>query len=618
MKRFAALASGLLLFCLPQALISFFAIRSYAAAGIFSAFAVGTHVAWILAVHLVFFAAWAIVARRRGRAERPGWHLLYAGTCALKALALNGVYLSSYTCYRLWNTYLSWDNLRMAGPHLRGFYLSFGKNLVGGLALAFLLSCIYFGLTVRLAGPSLRRLGTLLAARTAPTYAFILATFALLVAANLWLRDPLWTQMADRDPILAFWTNRAAAEPVLTPEMLAEHAAGQAYAPPAAFARRNVLVFVVDCLRNDHLSFRGYTRETTPFLSSLYRAGRLQAVDFAVSNGNDSPQGIRSILNSRPPHRQSMHNFRLQDVLKRAGYRIHIFGTGDHTTLDNMRAHYGPNVDVFHDGLSAANASVNDDRGLLEAIEVLSPAGREPCFFYIHLMSVHELGIRDPAFLRWQPATTTLDWGIVMQRKDDPQLATNTYDDGILQADDFLRRIFAGLESKGYLRDYVAVITGDHGQGLGERGHYGHTRFLFSEDVDIPMFFLESGAADYGPMPFGSQVDIAPTLLARLGLPQPLNWTGRSLYRSAPPETAFAVSRRGAGWRAVYSRRDARLFKYLFSGATRVAFQECLYDVKQDLREMRDLAADPAYGQILLELRLMAAKEFSCSVPPVD
>ena len=36
----------------------------------------------------------------------------------------------------------------------------------------------------------------------------------------------------------------------LTPEMLAEHAAGQAYAPPAAFARRNVLEMARFGLKN--------------------------------------------------------------------------------------------------------------------------------------------------------------------------------------------------------------------------------------------------------------------------------------------------------------------------------------------------------------------------------
>lgn len=606
----------LLLFCLPQTAVSTVAILAYVRAGIFPPFGVGTHVALVLVLQILFFTGWALLGRRLEGADRPWFRRLYALSLFAKGLMLNLVYAASYASYSLWAEYISWANLRALGSHLRGFQLAIGGGFLlalAALALA-LAGCLW--LLLGTAEKSLRRLQMTFAPRAAALHGLLLAALAAVAAANFWFRDPLWLHMADRDPVLAFWTNRAAAEPVLTAEMLADRAESRAYVVPAEFRRRNVIVIAIDCLRADHLSFRGYERETMPHLASLHGAGRLHEVTFGVSNGNDSPQGIRAILNSRLPHRQNFHNFRLHDLLRQAGYRTHMFGTGDHTTLGNMRLHYGPNLDVFRDGLSSRQFSVNDDRGLIESLDELPAADSQPAFFYIHLMSAHELGVREPRFARWQPASLTMDWHAIITKRHDPQATVNSYDNGVLQADHHLREILARLEAKGYMRDYVAVITGDHGQGLGDRGHHGHSEFLHGQDVNVPILFLESGAATYGPMPFGSHVDIAPTLLDRLGLPKPARWQGRSLYGAAPPESTFLVAARSGSWRGVLLRREERLSKYLFKGIRAESFQEELYDLSRDPGETRNLVADPASAELLLEMRRMAAMEFGRPVPP--
>lgn len=618
MKQMLFFLGRVLLFCLPQTLISTAAILTYVRAGIFPPYSVGAHVCMILSVHIVYFSAWGLLDKRTGAKDLPWIQRLFALTGFMKGMMINLVYVASYTSYGLWGEYITWANLRALGPHLRGFHLALGAGFVVSLGMIAIALTAYLVLRLRMSRTLLHWLRTAYAGPSSALHGLMLASLCAALGANFWFRDPLWQHMAERDPILAFWTNRTAAEPALTAEMLADRTAGRAYRVPEAFRRRNVLIFAIDCLRSDHLSFRGYPRDTTPFLTSLHGAGRLQAVDFAVSNGNDSPQGIRAILNSRLPHRQNIHNFRLQDLLKQAGYRTHVLGTGDHTTLGNMRTHYGPNVDVFLDGLTTRRFSVNDDRGLHESLAKIPPSGDQPAFFYFHLMSPHELGVRDPAFARWQPATLTMDWHTIITRQPDPRQTVNTYDNGVLQADHHLREILATLEAKGYLRNYVAVITGDHGQGLGEFGHYGHTEHLRSVDVNVPILFMDSESTDYGPMPFASHIDIAPTLLDRLGLPRPERWQGRSLFRAPPSEAAYLVGKRNDGWRGVLLRRDGALYKYLFKGLRLHSFEEALYEVAEDPGETRNLAAEPTSQELLLELRGMAAKEFGRPVPPQD
>ena len=83
-------------------------------------------------------------------------------------------------------------------------------------------------------------------------------------------------------------------------------------------------------------------------------------------------------------------------------------------------------------------------------------------------------------------------------------------------------------------------------------------------------------------MTFATQVDIAPTILDRLGLPIPASWEGQSLLaatRSASPITR--PTSRPIALRCL-SRRDA-LFKFI---ATPQYGTEELYDLTADRGEV--------------------------------
>lgn len=618
MSRFFLFSGRILLFCLPQTLLSLGAIWLYTEAVICPPITLGIHVPLILAFHIFYFGGWLILLGRNPAMQSRWVCILYALIGSMKWLMLNLVYLASYASYRLWGAYISWDNLRALMPHLRGFYLALGSDLFIALGIIALFLFGYLLLALKTAQRSLSWLRSTHRGPIAIAHILMLAAWPLLLACWLWLAHPQSTEATATDPILAFWSNQAAAELTLTPDMLADRAVGQAYQVPASFRRRNVIIFIIDCMRSSHLSFNGYPRATTPYLASLEREGFFQKVGFAVSNGNDSPQGIRTILNSRYPHQHNIHNFRLQDVLKQAGYRTHVIATGDHTTLGGMRQHYGPNLDVFSDGLSTKAYSVNDDRILLEALAKIKPSDGQPAFFFFHLMSAHTLGVHDPAFARWRPALLKMEWGAMVLGQYNTQLFTNTYDNGLVQADHFTERIFADLRTKGYLGDYIGVITGDHGEGMGERGNYGHTRFLYSEDINVPILFFESTPVDYGPMPFASHVDIAPTLLNRLGLPEPARWNGRSLFQAPPPEVTYASGTRNSGWRAVLKRDNGEIYKYLFYGTKLRAFQELLYHESKDPQELVNLATEASFNGILMDFRQLASSEFKRSVPPSD
>jgi arylsulfatase A-like enzyme len=113
------------------------------------------------------------------------------------------------------------------------------------------------------------------------------------------------------------------------------------------------------------------------------------------------------------------------------------------------------------------------------------------------------------------------------------------------------------------------------------------------------MLFYDAPAESYPDLTFAAHVDIAPTILDRLGLPIPESWEGQSLLapsrtRFTFHQTYFVPNRFG-----VLYRNDRALFKFI---ATPQYGTEELYDLTTDHREVRNLiVAEPALAAVLRE-----------------
>jgi arylsulfatase A-like enzyme len=75
----------------------------------------------------------------------------------------------------------------------------------------------------------------------------------------------------------------------------------------------------------------------------------------------------------------------------------------------------------------------------------------------------------------------------------------------------------------------LLVVTADHGEALGEHGHYGHGYSLDAECIDIPLLVAGVGVVPGIDDEPASTVDIAPTLHELCGLGRPADLDGRSL-----------------------------------------------------------------------------------------
>jgi phosphoglycerol transferase MdoB-like AlkP superfamily enzyme len=363
-----------------------------------------------------------------------------------------------------------------------------------------------------------------------------------------------------------------------------EDAARAEYQPVATAAeRRNVVVIVVDSLRPDHMGVYGYGRDTTPFLSGLARDGLLRKAMEMRATCSTTLCGVTSLASSRYVHELPPHPFLLHDVLKLHGYRSEMILGGSH---DNLKQFFH-SADRYFEGPMARGAEPDDDRIVLERARALPTWDGVPVMLQFHLMSAHAIGTRYSEFRRYLAAEN-----YALSYRDlphAPESVANFYDNGVVQADAMIAQLLGILRPKGYLRNAVVAITADHGEALGEHGSFGHSNGLDDEVLRIPFMLVAEG---YSAKPFAderaiaSQVDVAPTLLAELGIPAPRSWSGVPLQRPNVRDAIFLQDRNSAG---LVDTRDARrAWKYWADGRTG---RQYAFDLSRDPRTRSNLLA---------------------------
>lgn len=412
-----------------------------------------------------------------------------------------------------------------------------------------------------------------------------------------------WLAWAVREPIHTMWRlniqvtamSADGMTQLSSPLHQARLAALPARGKPAS--PRNLILITIDAQRSDQMQVYGAPYNDTPFLSSLYRAGKLRRIDSAYSLCTFSICGMIGTLSSSYWHQLDGSSLVLTDVLAHYGYQTHFFLSGDHTHFFGLRQYFGAHIDDYRDGSFVDPAHSNDDRILLPWLRSFAWSPTQPTFLDIHLMSVHELGPRHPEFQQWMPDTDSLS--TLLHGISPFQTYRNRYLNGILQVDDILRQIFQVLQQQGVLDRSLVIITADHGEYLGEFGHTGHGHTPYEPVVRIPLLLYDQSNAAYPARALTSQVDIAPTFLYAIGVPIPPDWSGIPLQLPTTRSAVSVASHEASGVVAILNGRKYKYLLYRKSG------REELFDLDSPIGENANLINQPPAQQIMAQLRAL-------------
>jgi hypothetical protein len=389
--------------------------------------------------------------------------------------------------------------------------------------------------------------------------------------------------------------------------------------------QKNIILLFGDSLRPDNMGVYGYQRETTPFLSRLLAEGKLAKIEFAVSACADSYCGIANTLTGRSYREVSAKSVKLNQILDRVGYTNTWILAGDHFTgWKQLGIFYGTGPYTIFDRRNVPGFSPGDDRMVVQALERLPQWDGSPHFLYFFLMSAHVSGDKFPEFQKFTPASigkALYKWN--EKKPDVPaspeeiaerQAVINMYDNGMLQFDAYVEKIFSLLEAKGFLQNSIVFILGDHGDSLGEHEHFGHSRYLYQENIRIPILVFDPSGSNIKNTKFATHLDIAPTILQEIGLEIPSSWKGRPLQEVASPRRIFLQTNRSSdACRGVLQWTPSTIEKFQSCGVLTAAKNE-FFDLVNDPREISPCNEPECVERSTFYLKLLEERRLATSL----
>ena len=355
----------------------------------------------------------------------------------------------------------------------------------------------------------------------------------------------------------------------------------------------NVVLITIDTLRADHIGCYGYGQIRTPNIDALAADGaRFERAYTAV------PVTLPShtvMFTGTYPMLSGMHDFAanklnptqptLASVLKEHGYATAaVIGSA---VLDSR---FGLNrgFDFYYDHfdfnrLQESNLEEMERPGNLVAdvaLDWLSKNYSRKFFLWMHLYDPHYPYRPPPPY--------------ASEYKDRP------YDGEIAFADAQVGRLIRFLKSKGRYANTLIVLSGDHGESLGEHGEKTHGFFIYNATLHVPFIIhLPGGPSPRVALPrivpdLVSLADLMPTVLQTLKLNIPPQVQGRNLLpmiRAKEPEEARSLygetflPRLHFNWSEL---RGIETANYHFIDAPRPE----LYDLAHDPGETQNLYAE--------------------------
>lgn len=399
-------------------------------------------------------------------------------------------------------------------------------------------------------------------------------------------------------------------------------------------ARVNILVYLVDTLRADRLGCYGYERPTSPALDRF--ATEAVLFEDAIAQSPWTKPSVASMFTSLPPERHRVQDFgdklpseveTLAESLQVNGYQTAAIVTNN--LVDKM-FDFDQGFDTYQ--LFSQERAKPLNQKVLRWLDSRQP--EKPFFLYVHTLDPH--APYDP------PASFREHWAKDQEAVDNEELRTLSrralrraqrrrqplLEDGLLQRmrdlydgeiaanDAAFKELLEQLKERGLYDNTIIVFVSDHGEEFMDHRGLGHLHSLYEELLRIPCVIRFPGGGAARVQGNFQHVDLAPTLLANVGIQPPPSMQGRAYLPGLPwPEVPARFSARVGPDAPVYQKAGR---PWLFQ-ARGVRFDnqvllhtEAAIDNRSRPVEYYDLSSDPgqqlnrAYSHSLQRRRLEA------------
>jgi arylsulfatase A-like enzyme len=406
----------------------------------------------------------------------------------------------------------------------------------------------------------------------------------------------------------------------------------------------NLIWFVIDAQRADHLGCYGYPKDTSPYIDEF--ATRSILFRNAMAQETYTQASVPSFFTSTYPvfHRVLYNHpeidilapelVTIAEILARENYFTAAFVFNPHLKskygFDQGFDLYDDNPAGFDDRLPQHEKYETAAKIHEKVAKLLQAVTARPIFLYLHYRDVHSPYAPPPPYHEmFFPSSRDPDTDLPLlekPRRSTVDLHLSQYDGEIRYTDGFIKKTMALLEEHSITeKNSIIIITSDHGEEFfdphpGDSGGIFHGRTLHREQMHVPLIVSVPGI-QLGKQVFDSHVelvDLVPTIVDLLEIDTgelqqlqgssllPMIISGRELSRMV---YAGGNHLRGAvikdGWK--YYRNDAAKKADRSSCLAQpspdqeISFREELYDVRADPHETKNLIAE--HPEIASELR---------------
>ncbi len=416
---------------------------------------------------------------------------------------------------------------------------------------------------------------------------------------------------------------------------------------PAAFCaqeRPNIIYIMTDQQTATAMSCAGNADLHTPNMDKLAQRGvRFENVYCALPLSGPSrasmftghTPGEVGIQENGTPVPDSLRTLTLGTLLEQGGYET-AYGGKWHVHTNSLPGKYAFGFENLHG---------HNDYGLAEAcVEFLKRKHDKPFFLvssfdnphniceYIREQNLPYATVREPADknLPNLPANFSVapyDADILMYEKrqsyrlyptqnytpDDWRRYLNAYYRLIETVDAEIGKIVDEIDRQNLWRNTVVIFTSDHGDGATAH-QWNQKTVLYEEVVNVPFIVclpLGKHAGKVMPQLINNGVDLLPAICDWAGVEVPHNVQGisfRSVVENGNPhqvhqpyvvtETRFSQTGGTYGWMVRTPQ-----YKYVLYEAGKN--REMLYDMENDRGEMRNLAIEGQYKEVVKQHRQM-------------
>lgn len=326
----------------------------------------------------------------------------------------------------------------------------------------------------------------------------------------------------------------------------------------------NIIFITIDTLRRDRVSIYDYPFDTSPFLSSLSKKGIVFENALTVS-GQTAPSHT-SMFTGKFPFRHGVvenglklakKEFSLHKLLETEKIKNKAltavkfldgatgFPEGDYYRKKRKKKEQGK----LKDHQQNAEVMLKRAKDWLSQLKKEAGDKKDRFFLWLHFFDVHswekERHLPDEykAQIPSQMTEERFSYWVDKQKMDPAMFESKeqmhyqltSYDVRLRYVDEQIKNFFNFVSEAGLNSNTLWVITADHGEGLGNHNYKLHGKYLYQEQLRIPLFFYLSGTRALKPARIKQQVstvDFLPTIadILHTELPKDYHIDGGSFY----------------------------------------------------------------------------------------